>query len=135
MLTLAGILEERLQLLKEELLSKDEGTLFQIANEFAIRHQDGRQVPHGWLPVRCPTEYPTFMKKTSVYLSDEEVTRLAVLARREETSQAEVIRRAIQHYEPTGQGDRDFALAGIGDGPGDSVADLPEEELLEGFGS
>lgn len=75
------------------------------------------------------------MKKTSVYLTDEEVARLAALARRDETSQAEVIRRAIQHYEPVGRGDREFALAGIGEGPGDSVADVPEEELLEGFGT
>ncbi|MBI2169561.1 MAG: CopG family transcriptional regulator [Actinobacteria bacterium] len=75
------------------------------------------------------------MKKTSVYLSDEVVARLAALARREETSQAEVIRRAIQHYQPVGPGDRDFALARIGEGPGDSVADLSDEELLEGFGS
>lgn len=75
------------------------------------------------------------MKKTSVYLSDDEVTRLAALARREKLSQAELIRRAIRHYQPTGRGDRDFALACTGEGPGDSVADLSEEELLEGFGS
>lgn len=30
--------------------------------------------------------------------------------------------------------DRNFALAGCADGPGGSVADIPEEELLEGFG-
>jgi hypothetical protein len=38
-ITLAGILEERRDLLKAELLTKDEGALFQIANAFAIRHQ------------------------------------------------------------------------------------------------
>ena len=37
--TLAGVLEERRSLLKAELVSKDEGALFQIANQFAIRHR------------------------------------------------------------------------------------------------
>jgi hypothetical protein len=42
-ITLAGILEERRDLLKAELLSKDETALFQIANQFAVRHQGDRQ--------------------------------------------------------------------------------------------
>jgi hypothetical protein len=75
------------------------------------------------------------MNKTSVYLTDDEVARLAALAAREGTSQAEVIRRAIRTYEPQRYGDRNFAVVGSGDGPGGSVADIPEEELLEGFGS
>lgn len=37
------VLEERRPLLKKSLLSKDEGALFQIANEFAVRHQDRKQ--------------------------------------------------------------------------------------------
>lgn len=75
------------------------------------------------------------MNKTSVYLSDQESARLASLAIREGTSQAEVIRRAIRSYEPKARMDRNFAMVGIADGPGDSVADLSEEELLDGFGS
>ncbi len=75
------------------------------------------------------------MNKTSVYLSSEEATRLAALARREGTSQAEVIRRAIRKYEPERHGDRNFALAGAATGPGSSVADLTDEELLKGFGA
>lgn len=75
------------------------------------------------------------MNKTSVYLTDDEVARLAALAAREGTSQAEVIRRAIRTYEPERRGDRNFTLVGIADGPGGSIADIPEEELLEGFGS
>lgn len=74
------------------------------------------------------------MQKTSVYLSSEESARLAALAEREGTSQAEVIRRAIRLYEPERAGDRDFALIGIAEGPGGSIADVPEDELLEGFG-
>jgi hypothetical protein len=42
-ITLAGILEERRGLLKAELLREDEAALFQIANQFAVRHQGGRQ--------------------------------------------------------------------------------------------
>lgn len=74
------------------------------------------------------------MDKTSVYLTAEERARLAALAAREGVSQAEVIRRAIRVYEPR-PGDRNFALSASGDGPGGSMADLPEEELLDGLGS
>jgi hypothetical protein len=42
-ITLAGILEERRDLLKAELLPKDEAVLFQIANQFAVRHQKADQ--------------------------------------------------------------------------------------------
>lgn len=41
--TLAGVLEDRRELLKAELLRKDEGALFQIANEFALRHNRAGQ--------------------------------------------------------------------------------------------
>lgn len=40
---LAGVLEARRHLLKQELLPKDEGALFQIANQFAIRHHRADQ--------------------------------------------------------------------------------------------
>jgi hypothetical protein len=73
--------------------------------------------------------------KTSVYLNDDEVARLASLAEREGTSQAEVLRRAIRRYVPERHGDRTFSLARSADGPGGSVADLTEEELFEGFGT
>jgi predicted DNA-binding protein len=74
------------------------------------------------------------VRKTSVYLTLEEIARLAALADREGTSQAEVIRRAIRLYEPERTGDRSFALSGVADGPGGSVAEVSEDELLEGFG-
>lgn len=40
---LAGVLEERRKILKDELLSKDEGALFEIANKFAVRHRSDSQ--------------------------------------------------------------------------------------------
>jgi predicted DNA-binding protein len=74
------------------------------------------------------------VKKTSLYLSNVDVERLKRLARREQRSQAEIIRAAIEAYEKKLAPDREFALAGIWRGDGSSVADIPEEELLEGFG-
>ena len=74
------------------------------------------------------------MKKTSVYLEDEQVERLRQLAAREGRSQAEILRDAILTYAEQKKRLRKFALAGIADGPGGSVADIPEEELLKGFG-
>jgi hypothetical protein len=40
---LLGLLESRRELLKTELLSKDEGALFEIANRFALRHRRADQ--------------------------------------------------------------------------------------------
>ena len=70
-----------------------------------------------------------------MYLHEDEIARLAALAEREQTTQAEVVRRAIRQYQPSGRGDREFALAAVGEGPGNSVADLDDDDLLEGFGS
>jgi predicted DNA-binding protein len=74
------------------------------------------------------------MKKTSVYLTEGEVARLERLARQEGSSQASIIRKAITSYVPAPRRDRNFAMAASGDGPGGSIADVPEEEYLEGFG-
>jgi predicted transcriptional regulator len=75
------------------------------------------------------------VRKTSVYLTEAEAARLAALARIEGTSQAGVIRRAIEQYVPAPRASRDFALSGCASGPGGSVADVDEAELLDGFGS
>lgn len=69
-----------------------------------------------------------------MYLGDEHVARLRQLAAREGRSQAEILRDAIVAYAERGKVDRHFALTGIAEGPGGSVADIPEEELLKGFG-
>ena len=74
------------------------------------------------------------MRKTSVYLTEEESRRLADLARSEGISQARVIREAIRAYEGHGAPDREFRLRGVAAGPGGSIANVPEEELLAGFG-
>ncbi len=77
------------------------------------------------------------VRKTSVYLTERESKRLADLARSEGRSQAEIIREAITAYIPTSRGDRDFALAvgfaRIDDDPR-PISEIPEDELLAGFG-
>jgi hypothetical protein len=82
----------------------------------------------------CPTWYPTWVKKTSVYLDDADVERLRRIAAEEGRSQAEVVRAALSAYEHARAVPRVFALEGSWEGDGSSVADVPEEELLAGFG-
>jgi predicted transcriptional regulator len=74
------------------------------------------------------------MRKTSVYLTDEERQHLARVAELEGVSQARVIREAIAAYRGSGGVDREFRLEGIAIGPGGSIADVADEELLAGFG-
>ncbi|HEY2719540.1 MAG TPA: CopG family transcriptional regulator [Solirubrobacteraceae bacterium] len=74
------------------------------------------------------------MRKTSVYLDEHQAERLARLARQEGRPQAEILREAVATYQPKPSEDRNFALSGSGQGDGTSIADIPEGELLEGFG-
>jgi predicted DNA-binding protein len=74
------------------------------------------------------------MKKTSLYLDEADLERLRRLARREGRSQAEIVRAAIAAYEAQLTEDRAFALTAAWEDDGTSVADVPEEELLRGFG-
>lgn len=74
------------------------------------------------------------MKKTSVYLDDADVERLRRIAAEEGRSQAEVVRAALSAYDHARAVPRVFALEGSWEGDGSSVADVPEEELLTGFG-
>jgi hypothetical protein len=73
-------------------------------------------------------------RKSSIYLTERELSHLASLSRQEGRPQAEIIRDAIVAYPGRRAGARTFAIDGVGEGPGDSVADLPDDELLEGFG-
>jgi predicted DNA-binding protein len=81
--------------------------------------------------------YTRVMRKTSVYLDDEQAERLARLARDLGRSQAEILRDAIASYRPEPARDRDFAIARgfarIDDDPR-PISQIPEDELLEGFG-
>jgi predicted DNA-binding protein len=77
------------------------------------------------------------MRKTSVYLDEERAERLAQLSLQQGRSQAEILRQAIDAYEPASSRDRKFALAAcferIDDDPR-PISQIPDDELLEGFG-
>lgn len=77
------------------------------------------------------------MRKTSVYLDQQQAERLARLAREEGRSQAEILREAVAGYQPKSSQDRNFALAAgfarTDDDPR-PISQIPEHELLEGFG-
>lgn len=77
------------------------------------------------------------MHKTSVYLTDRELRRLAELSRSEGRSQAEIVREAIAAYVPRGRGEGEFAIAaGFSriDRDPRLISELTEDELLDGFG-
>jgi predicted DNA-binding protein len=77
------------------------------------------------------------VRKTSVYLSDEQAERLARLARDEGRSQADILRDAIARYESAPGGDHKLAVAAgfarIDDDPR-PISAISERELLAGFG-
>jgi predicted DNA-binding protein len=77
------------------------------------------------------------VRKTSVYLSEQESRRLVELARAEGRSQAEIIREAITAYVPRAESEGDFALAAgfvRRDKDPRPLSEIPEDELLDGFG-
>jgi predicted DNA-binding protein len=77
------------------------------------------------------------MRKTSIYLDEEQAERLARLARAEGRPQAEIVREAISCYRTASKLDRNFALAGNFeriDGDRRPISEIPEDELMRGFG-
>jgi predicted DNA-binding protein len=77
------------------------------------------------------------MRKTSVYLNDEQADRLARLAQAGGRSQAEIIREAISSYRPRPKQDRNFALAGNFkriDPDSHPIPEITEGKLPQGFG-
>jgi predicted DNA-binding protein len=82
--------------------------------------------------------YTSVVRKTSVYLNEQQAQRLARLARQEGRSQAEILREAVAAYQPASSRDRDFALAcGFPriDDDRRPISQISDEELLEGFGA
>jgi hypothetical protein len=74
------------------------------------------------------------MRKTSVYLSEHDRARLARLAKARGKSHAEIFREGLEALEREERPDRNFVLAGAVSVPGVSAREIPEEELLRGFG-
>lgn len=82
--------------------------------------------------------YARSVRKTSVYLDEVQAERLSRLAQDEGRSQAEILRAAVDAYQPAPSGDRTFALgAGFSRTDGDPrpIWLIPDQELLDGFGS
>jgi predicted DNA-binding protein len=85
----------------------------------------------------CRTCYLHRVRKTSVYLNERESRPLVELTRAEGRSQAEIIREAIAAYVPASRADGEFALAaGVARRDDDPrpTSEIPEDELLDGFG-
>lgn len=77
------------------------------------------------------------MRKTSIYLDDEQAERLARLARAEGRPQAEIVREAISSYDPRPKRDRNFAVSGNFervDTDSLPISEIPDDELMRGFG-
>jgi hypothetical protein len=78
------------------------------------------------------------VRKTSVYLDEAQAARLSRLAQEEGRSQADILRAAVDAYEPQTSRDRNFALAAgfrrVDDDPR-PISQIPEDELLDGFGT
>lgn len=74
------------------------------------------------------------MRKTSIYLSNEDYARLSRLAEEEGVSRTDLIREAIRYYQPKCRLPRALHMDGLIDGDGTSIADVPVEELMKGFG-
>ncbi len=74
------------------------------------------------------------MKKTSVYLSEQDREHLERVARSLGQSQSEAIREALRAFEAPCPPVREFASFDCGEGPGNSIENIPEEEYLKGFG-
>lgn len=104
-----------------------------MTSRILVRHS---ATPAPWcLPYIMP--YNMAMRKTSVYLDDDQAHRLARLAREEGRPQAEILRDAIAAYRPRSSRDRSFALAaGFQriDADPRPISKIPEGELLQGFG-
>jgi predicted DNA-binding protein len=75
--------------------------------------------------------------KTSVYLDRSQRDHLRKLAKRTGRAQAQLIREAIESFEPAPPINRNFALAaGFRriDGDPRPTSAIPDDELLAGFG-
>lgn len=74
------------------------------------------------------------MKKMTIYLDEDAEKCLQRLITAEGRSQSGIVRAALAAYLVHRESRRSFALTASGKGDGTSVADIPEEELLKGFG-
>jgi hypothetical protein len=74
------------------------------------------------------------MKQLTITLDDEQAERLERIAKTEMKSEEQLLLDILRRYAVDSGHERVFAMDGIVHGPGGSVADIPDEELMKGFG-
>jgi predicted DNA-binding protein len=74
------------------------------------------------------------MKQYTITLDDEQVERLKRMAETEMKTEDQLLGDIIRRYAVESGHERVFAMDGAGRGPGGSIADIPEDELMRGFG-
>jgi hypothetical protein len=74
------------------------------------------------------------MAQHSVSIDDETKERLQRMAETEMKSEEQLLHDVLKRYAVDSGHERVFAMDGAGRGPGGSVADIPDDELMEGFG-
>jgi predicted transcriptional regulator len=74
------------------------------------------------------------MKRYTISLDDEQAERLQRMAQTEMKTEDQVINDLIRRYAVESGHERTFAMEAAGRGPGGSVADIPDDELMRGFG-
>jgi hypothetical protein len=75
------------------------------------------------------------MTTNQVDLDEDDIHWLRDIAETLGRSEEDVIRAAVRHYIGASRRPRRFAMMSAGSGPGGSIADIPEEERLKGFGA
>jgi len=74
------------------------------------------------------------MQPYTVMLSEEQIERIRRMAKTVMKSEDQFLSDIIDRYAVESGQERRFAMEGIVRGPGGSVADIPDDELMKGFG-
>src|SRR4051794_35942679 len=74
------------------------------------------------------------MKRYTISLDDEQVERLQRMAHTEMKTEDQLLSDRINRYAVESGHGRCFAMEAAGRGPGGSVADISDDELMRGFG-
>ena len=81
-----------------------------------------------------PAWYAPVMRSYRIELNEDEIVWLREAADMLGRSEEEVILVAVRRYIGASKRPCKLAIDGVGRGPGGSIADIPDEELLKGFG-
>lgn len=104
----------------------------------SVAHRASQASLHGWFTIMTIERmggrwYPTYVKKTSLYLEPEVDAALARIAGKRGITKAELIRRSLREVADTEDRPRLTAI-GVGRGPGDVSEDTDRHLTETGFG-